>query len=103
MMEPETNVPANYDESWKSSIEQYFEAFVAFFFPEAHQAIAWERGYEFLDKEFQKIVRDAEVGTRFFDKLLKVWLKDGEETWLLLHIELQSQPDSAFAVKRKPR
>ncbi|MUG95933.1 transposase [Scytonema sp. UIC 10036] len=97
MTESETNVPANYDESWKAAIEQYFEAFVAFFFPEAHAAIAWEKGYDFLDKEFQQIVRDAEVGTRFVDKLLKVWLRDGEEAWLLLHVELQSQRDKEFA------
>ncbi|MEC4886752.1 MAG: Rpn family recombination-promoting nuclease/putative transposase [Scytonema sp. PMC 1070.18] len=97
MTESETNVPANYDESWKVAIEQYFEAFVAFFFPEAHQEIAWERGYEFLDKEFNQIVRDAEIGTRFVDKLFKVWLRDGSEAWLLLHIEIQSQTDSGFA------
>ncbi|MFL9449959.1 hypothetical protein AB0758_02270 [Tolypothrix bouteillei VB521301_2] len=97
MTEPETNVPANYDESWKVAIEQYFEPFVAFFFPEAHREIAWERGYEFLDKEFTQIIRDAEIGTRFVDKLLKVWLRDGEEAWLLLHIEIQSQTDSGFA------
>ena len=97
MTEPEPSVSANYDESWKVAIEQYFEAFVAFFFPQAHSCIAWERGYDFLDKEFQQIVRDAEVGTRFVDKLLKVWLMSGEEAWLLLHIEVQSQPDSGFA------
>jgi hypothetical protein len=97
MTELEANVPANYDEAWKAAIEQYFEAFVAFFFPEAHQAIAWERGYEFLDQELQQIVMDAEAGTRFVDKLLKVWLKDGEEAWLLLHLEIQSQTDGGFA------
>jgi hypothetical protein len=95
MMEP--SVSANYDEAWKAAIEQYFEAFLAFFFPSAHQTIAWERGYEFLDKELQQIVRDAEVGTRFVDKLLKVWLADDQEAWLLLHIELQSQMDKDFA------
>ncbi len=97
MTEPETSVSANYDESWKVAIEQYFEAFVAFFFPEAHSSIAWERGYEFLDKEFNQIVQDAEIGTRFVDKLLKVWLTEGQEAWLLLHIELQSQVDSGLA------
>jgi hypothetical protein len=97
MTELEANVSANYDESWKAAIELYFEAFVAFFFPEAHRAIDWERGYEFLDKELQQIVRDAEVGTRFVDKLLKVFLVDGEEAWLLLHIEIQSQADGDFS------
>ena len=79
MTETESNVPANYDEAWKAAIEQYFEAFVAFFFPEAHQDIVWERGYEFLDKELQQIVRDAEAGTSFVDQLLKDWILNGEE------------------------
>jgi hypothetical protein len=40
---------------------------------------------------------DAEVGTKYVDKLLKVYLKEGEETWLLLHLEVQSQTDRGFA------
>lgn len=97
MTELENSVPANYDEAWKAAIEQYFEAFVAFFFPVAYEAIDWERGFEFLDQELQQIVRDAEAGTRYVDKLLKVWLKDGAEAWLLLHVEIQSQRDGDFA------
>lgn len=97
MSETGDSVSANYDEAWKAAIEQYFQAFVAFFFPEAHQAIAWERGYELLDQELQQIVRDASVGTRFVDKLLKVWLVNGEEAWILLHLEVQSQTDGKFA------
>jgi hypothetical protein len=97
MTELEANVSANYDESWKAAIELYFEAFVEFFFPEAYRAIDWDKGHEFLDKELQQIVRDAQVGTRFVDKLLKVFLMDGEEAWLLLHIEIQSQTDSEFS------
>lgn len=88
---------ANYDDPWKEALERYFEAFVAFFFAEAHRDINWSRGYEFLDKEFQQIVREAEIGKRFVDKLVKVWLVDGEEAWLLLHIEIQNQTDAAFA------
>jgi hypothetical protein len=95
--QPEPNATANHDESWKSAIEQYLEAFMAFFFPQAHQAIDWERGYEFLEQELLQIAPDAEFGKRFVDKLVKVWLVDGEETWLLLHLEIQSQTDSGFA------
>lgn len=90
---------ANYDDAWKEALERYFEAFIAFFFTDAHRDIDWARGYEFLDKEFQQLVREAEVGKRFVDKLIKVWLVDGEETWLLLHIEIQSQTDAAFAAR----
>ncbi|MGI0493487.1 Rpn family recombination-promoting nuclease/putative transposase [Alkalinema pantanalense CENA528] len=39
----------------------------------------------------------SELGTRFTDKLFKVQLQSGEETWILVHIEVQSQEDSGFA------
>ena len=91
------NITASYDDPWKEALEQYFQAFIAFFFVEAHREINWSRGYEFLDKEFQQIVREAEIGKRFVDKLVKVWLINGKEAWLLLHIEIQSQTDTAFA------
>jgi len=88
---------ANYDEPWKLALEQYFQPFIAFFFPQAHAEINWQIPYEPLDQEFQQVVREAELGKRFVDKLVKVWLIDGSETWLLIHIEVQSQVDAAFA------
>jgi hypothetical protein len=42
-------------------------------------------------------VRDAEIGMRRADRLVRVWLPDGEETWLLIHIEVQSQEEQGFA------
>ncbi len=88
---------ANYDASWKDALEQYFEQFLAFFFPAIHADIDWQRGYESLDAEFQQVVRDAEVGKRCVDKLVKVWRTNGEETCVLVHIEVQSQYDADFA------
>ena len=44
-----------------------------------------------------KPVRDAELGHRLADKLVKVWRTDGEETWVLIHIEVQGQPEPDFA------
>ncbi len=55
---------ADYDSPWKEALERYFPAFMAFFFPEAHADIAWEKSYRFLDKELQKVLRDAELGRR---------------------------------------
>jgi hypothetical protein len=43
------------------------------------------------------VVRDAELGRRLVDKLVKLWRRDGEEAWLLVHIEIQSQAESEFA------
>ncbi len=40
---------------------------------------------------------DAELGERRADKLVKVWRHGGEETWLLIHLEVQSQHETNFA------
>jgi len=88
---------AEYDSPWKEAIALYFRPFIQFFFPQIYSAIDWSRNYEFLDKEFQKIVRDTETGRREVDKLVKVWLEDGAETWILIHVEVQSQRETVFA------
>ena len=63
---------ADYDSPWKEALDAYFEPFLALLFPQAHRLIDWSRGYESLDKEFQQVVREAEVGRRYVDKLVKV-------------------------------
>jgi hypothetical protein len=87
----------DYDSPWKEALEHYFTEFMALYFPVVHQGIDWEKGYHFLDKELQQIVRDAETGRRLVDKLVQVWRKDGSEAWVLIHIEVQGQVDSEFA------
>ncbi len=89
--------PIDSDSPWKSLIESFFCDFVAFFLPVAHDGIDWARGYEFLDKELQQISRDATVGKRYADKLIKVWTCEGEEAWVLVHVEVQSSRDPEFA------
>lgn len=66
------DLPADYDSPWKEILEQYFPEFMAFFFPAAHAEVDWTKGYEFLDKELQQVVRDAELGRRFADKLVSI-------------------------------
>jgi hypothetical protein len=87
----------DYDSSWKAILERYFPQFLEFFFPQIYAEIDWERGWEFLDKELQQVVRDAELGKRLVDKLAKVWRKDGTETFVLIHLEVQGQVDLRFA------
>ncbi|MDM8516750.1 hypothetical protein QUF76_11160 [Desulfobacterales bacterium HSG16] len=86
-----------YDSPWKEILETYFRDFVEFFFPEVAQGIDWKKGYTFLDKEFQKAVRDAKLGTRFADKLVQVWKKNGDKAWVLAHVEVQGQYESKFS------
>ena len=62
----------------------------------AHAQIDWRAGYEFLDKELQKITLDAALGRRMVDKLVRVQLQDGREQWVLVHVEVQMQPAIGF-------
>ena len=87
---------SDYDSPWKEVLEIYFEQFAQFFFPNAHADIDWLRGYEFLDKELQKVVHDSSLGRRYGDKLARVWLLNGEEAWVLIHVEIQGQVEPAF-------
>jgi hypothetical protein len=87
---------ADYDSPWKEALDRYFEPCIAFFFPIAHAEIDWARGHEMLDKELQPLVRQAKHGRRYVDKLVKVWLKSGEEKWILIHIEVQAWKEGDF-------
>jgi hypothetical protein len=87
---------ADYDSPWKEALDHYFDPCMRFFFPQAHADIDWGRGHETLDKELQQIVRSAEHGRRYVDKLVKVWLKSGEERWLLIHVEVQTSREIDF-------
>ena len=89
--------PDDFDSPWKEALEQALPDFLALFFPQAHAGIDWTRGYRFRDKELQQVVRDAELGRRYADKLAEVYTLDGVETWVLVHIEIQGQADPGFA------
>lgn len=86
----------DYDTPWKEILAFRFPDFMAFFFPEIAREIDWSRGYETLDKELRQIARESETGKRLADNLIKVWKTDGEEAWVLVHVEVQGQPETDF-------
>lgn len=85
-----------FDSPWKDALDLYLQPFLALFFPDIHEAIDWSKGYESLDKELSEIIREAELGPTVADKLFRVYLADGQDAWLLIHIEVQTQPDASF-------
>ncbi len=87
---------ADYDSAWKDVLEQFFQAGMELCFPAIARQIDWSRGVEFLDKEFQKILPAAAVGRRTVDKLAKVWCRDGQAEWVLVHVEVQAQRKAHF-------
>jgi len=85
------------DSSWRRILDKLLPQFLAFFFPEIHRAIDFAKGFEFLDKELQKILpREDDTGKRVVDKLVKVFLRKGGAKWLLIHIEIQGYRERAF-------
>ncbi len=67
-----------------------------FLFPAIADEIDWTRPVEFLDKEFQQLTPDSEVGKRFADQLVRVYKKGGGSIILLIHLEVQAEPETIF-------
>lgn len=87
----------DHDSPWKRALDAYFEEFLDLLFPAIHIEVDWLQGYSFLDTELQQITADASSGRRYADKLIKVFAKDGAETWVLIHVEIQGEPEEDFA------
>ena len=96
MTDTDPTIRQDFDSPWKEAMNCYFPACMAFFFPKIHASIDWTRDYKFLDNEFQSITRDAVQGRRYVDKLVQVFLNDGCETWLIIHVEVQGQANADF-------
>jgi hypothetical protein len=97
MTETEEEPDCEFDGPWKEALEWYFQDFLAFFFTAIFERVDWNRGYEFLDQELNKLDPDAATGKGRVDKLAKVWFLDGSERWVYIHIEVQNQQQPNFA------
>ena len=93
----DTSDKPDYDSPWKEALERFFPEFLALLFPAIHAEIDWSKGIQFLDKEFQQIVREAKITRRTADKLVGVTLRNGTPVWVLIHVEVQGDPETAFA------
>lgn len=47
--------------------------------------------------DFTQVIRDAALGRRLADKLVKIYRKSGEENWILIHVEIQATEEGNFA------
>ena len=86
-----------YDSPWKEAIERYFPEFMALYFPDASAEIDWSKEHVFLDQELRAVVQDAEFGTRFVDRLVRVTVLSGDERWIYIHVEVQGTQQAEFA------
>jgi hypothetical protein len=99
MMSQQKQENTDYDNPWKSFIELYFHDFLSFFFPHIEADIDWSKPIRFLDKELQKVVRDAEIPKRYADKLVEVHRLSGENAIVICHIEVQNDGEADFGAR----
>lgn len=85
------------DEKWKSLISKYLKDFLSFFMPDLYEEVDFDKGYEFLDGELNKIKIESKSKNRHSDKLVKLYLKNGSEQYLLVHIEIQGYFEEDFS------
>lgn len=88
---------ADYDSPWKEALERYLPQCLALFLPHVHADVDWSQSFSFLETELQQITPAAAVGRRVVDKLVRVRRRDGEDAWVLIHLEVQNQEERDFA------
>ena len=76
-----------------------FPQFLRFFAPEVYEAIDFQMPFTFLDTEMEQRAQQALKGAKVADKLVKAFLKDGSEQWILIHIEVQGDADADFSLR----
>jgi hypothetical protein len=86
----------NSDTAWKEILDAYLKQCIDYCFPALSKEINWERSWISLEQEFQAITKSATIKKGLLDKLFKVYLQNGEELWILLHIEIQAEYDRDF-------
>ncbi len=84
---------------WKAALEDLFDDFLRFFYPNAEELFDLEKGFEYLDKELDQLFppEDDNYSPRYVDKLVKVFTRNGGEEWILVHVEVQGYTDKDFA------
>jgi hypothetical protein len=86
-----------YDTPWKDALTRYFSEFMAFYFRGAYEQIDWGQPCVFLEQELAQVTRDAALGGKRVDKLVRVTLRDGGHECVFVHVDVQGNVEREFA------
>ena len=106
----EEKIVVDLDGNIKEAIEQLFEDWIEFFFPEMYPKVDFSKKPVSLQQEFQNIITFPSGNKKIVDKLFEVTMKSvlktvksGTETKIktikeiiLVHVEAETSPKSAF-------
>ena len=89
------------DNLWKAILEDVFDDFLTFFYPDSGQLFDLDKGFEYLNKELEQLFPPEEdiYALRFVDKFVKVYTRQGTEQWILVHVEVQGYADECILQK----
>ena len=86
----------DYDALWKKLIEALFKEFMQFFAPDLYREIDFSKPPHFLKQEFHQLFIKEKKGKAIADEIVEVFLKNGDEKWILIHIEVQGKREQDF-------
>ena len=85
----------DYDAFWKNLINRFFWNLLEMALPDLYADADTSREHELLDTKFTDVLNtnDPEIHTspHFADYVIKVHMKNGDEQWLILHVEIQGK------------
>ncbi|WP_257658772.1 hypothetical protein [Parapedobacter lycopersici] len=87
------------DELLKGAFEEHFVDFLRFLYHNADELFDFGRDLVFMDKELHAIIpsRERSRDKRVADLLVKIYLKSGEEKYILLNTEIEAGSRETFA------
>ncbi|PDW02723.1 DUF4351 domain-containing protein [Candidatus Viridilinea mediisalina] len=90
------SLPSDFDGAWKYAMHHFFPPFTQLFFPLVYAAIDWSKPFHFLTTALEQIDPDRSQGKQHTDTLVQVIRRDGKQSLVFVHIEIQSQYDTEF-------
>ena len=87
----------DFDTRWKELIYAFVEEFIQYFLPNLYENVDFSVAPEFLEQELHKLFADEErKGKKISDKLIKVRLKNGDDSFILVHVEIEGDAPSYY-------
>ena len=85
----------DFDTYWKEILD-LIEPATRFFLPELHQQIDWSIDYISLEQELRNLYARKKGRVKRTDKLFRFKLLNGEDHYLLFHLEIEAYPTALF-------
>lgn len=88
---------ADYDGLWKDAIERFLPRLLERVLPDLYTDVDFSVKPEFLENELRDIAQFDNNPALYVDELIRLILKNGDDAWILLHIEVQGPGGDAIS------